>query len=520
MAPSWNGDQSSDAGRLDAEARSFERAQERVGSVVCGKYRLERLLGVGSMAAVYAAKHLRNGGRVAIKILHGELSRNHDLCTRFLHEGYLANRIEHPAIVRVLDDGACEDGTLFLVMELVEGETFEARCSRKGGKLPVVEVVAFLDRLLDVLAAAHDKGIVHRDIKPENVFLTASGEIKLLDFGIAHEAAPSSARTVVGTVLGSPGFMAPEQALGRTAEVDALSDLWSVGAAAFTLLSGKLVHGGETANETLARAALMRAPAISTIAPHVPPALARVIDRALAFDKASRWPSARAMVVALRAPLESVPAPVPTSTRPVSPAPGGEMGAARVSRVSSVPAFVSAMEEDKWRRDLRRRKWPLLIPGVALGVGAIAAALTFPDTPIWWGSAAASGLVNVGDPAAPSEFSALIALPMLDAGAAAASVSPQGWALGTRAWMPTRIQPSQALHAAGATAPPSALVAAPEAGVDDESESNRSSGADADPAQGPETFPFDAGTSGTMNEAKHEAALAGDAGHYSETATW
>ncbi|HEY2514825.1 MAG TPA: protein kinase, partial [Polyangiaceae bacterium] len=144
-------------------------ALARVGTVVREKWRLDRLLGVGGMAAVFAAMH-RNGNRVAIKMLHRDLADVGELRTRFLREGYLANAVEHPGAVSVLDDDATADGTVFLVMELLEGETLERRWERNGRQLPVLEVLSAVDGLLDVLAAAHAKGLVHRDVKPENVF--------------------------------------------------------------------------------------------------------------------------------------------------------------------------------------------------------------------------------------------------------------------------------------------------------------------------------------------------------------
>src|SRR5262249_12850382 len=149
------------------------------------KWRLDRLLGVGGMAAVYEATH-RNKKRVAVKLLHAEFSQNADLRTRFLREGYAANVIEHPGAVSVLDDDVTDAGAAFLVMELLEGETLDQRWERMAGRLPAAEVFGFADQLLDVLAVAHTKGIVHRDIKPENLFVTREGTLKVLDFGIAR----------------------------------------------------------------------------------------------------------------------------------------------------------------------------------------------------------------------------------------------------------------------------------------------------------------------------------------------
>src|SRR5262249_3844394 len=153
---------------MPASSGSLDRrAQHRLGAVLRGKYTLLSVIGVGGMAAVYLGVH-RNGHRVAIKLLHPELSFDDEHRGRFVREGYVANAIDHKGAVRVLDDDIAEDGAAFLVMELLVGETLNARRRRLGGKLPAREVAALGHQLLDVLAVAHDKGIVHRDIKPEN----------------------------------------------------------------------------------------------------------------------------------------------------------------------------------------------------------------------------------------------------------------------------------------------------------------------------------------------------------------
>ena len=274
-------------------------ARSRVGAVLCGKYRLDRLLGIGGMACVYAATHLRNADRVAVKILHRELAIDNGFRARFLREGDAANRVGHPGTVRALDDDVAEDGSLFMVMDLLDGETVHARWKQMGRRLGAREVVNLLCEVLDVLSSAHANGIVHRDLKPENLFLTRDGKVKVLDFGLARPRDGSPAETRTGAVFGTPAFMAPEQALGKTSEVDAQSDVWAVGATAFLLLTGRLVHQAETTEETIALAASLSAAPTGLVDHDVPPVIARVVDRALAFHKADRWPSARAMRDAL-----------------------------------------------------------------------------------------------------------------------------------------------------------------------------------------------------------------------------
>ncbi|HEV3191346.1 MAG TPA: protein kinase [Polyangiaceae bacterium] len=276
------------------------RARSRVGTTLGGKWHLDTLLGVGGMAAVYAATH-RNGSRAAVKLLHPELSVEHLGRKRFLREGRAANAVGHHGTVKVLDDDISEDGSVFLILELLDGESLEERCVRFGGRLPVDEVLWIADQVLDVLAAAHRHKIVHRDLKPDNLFLTRSGSVKVLDFGIARfRDLSASATTQDGATMGTPAFMAPEQARGLWAEVDAQSDLFAIGATMFNLLSGRQVHQGRTANEQVVSAMGVPAPPLSSVVPGIADAVAFVVDRALAFEKAKRWSSARRMQEAVR----------------------------------------------------------------------------------------------------------------------------------------------------------------------------------------------------------------------------
>ena len=278
-----------------------ERAEARIGSLIKDKWRLDRLLGVGGMACVYAATH-RNKKRAAVKMLHREFSTDTAIRERFLREGYLANSVGHRGAVAVDDDDVAEDGTAFIVMELLDGETLEQRWRRKGQRLPVEEVLAVADQVLDTLAAAHEKGVVHRDLKPENLFLTRDGVVKLLDFGIGQlkELKGVPTTTLSGAAMGTPAFMAPEQARGRWEEVDGQTDLWALGATLFTLLTGQYVHEGQTVNETLALAVTQPARSITTLRQDLPAQTASLIDRALAYAKPQRFPDARAMQAAVR----------------------------------------------------------------------------------------------------------------------------------------------------------------------------------------------------------------------------
>jgi eukaryotic-like serine/threonine-protein kinase len=302
------------------------RARARLGTVLQDKWKLDSLLGIGGMAAVYAATH-RNGKRVAVKMLHTEFNHDEEVRTRFLQEGYAANTIQHDGAVSVLDDDLAPDGSAFIVMEMLEGETVEQRWERGGQRLPVADVLWIAEQLLDVLVAAHAKSVVHRDIKPENLFVTKGGAVKVLDFGIAKVFERQHTRqstTRAGMVMGTPAFMAPEQALAHWEEVDGRTDIWAVGATMFMLMSGQHVHEAQSSQEQLILSATAPARSLATVAPGVPRQVVAIVDRALAFDRSGRWPDATAMQAAVRAVLDALARSDPAlSGRRSSAAPPG-----------------------------------------------------------------------------------------------------------------------------------------------------------------------------------------------------
>ena len=287
---------------METSEGDFEAyARTRIGKVLREKYTLEGVIGLGGMAVVYKATH-RNQAEFAVKMLHPELSIRAEVRTRFVREGYAANSVKHPGVVLVVDDDVADDGAAFLVMELLHGLPCDVLLERCGGSLPAPVAIAILYQLLDVLSAAHAKGIVHRDLKPANLFVTPE-RLKVLDFGIARfrDVAANSA-TMSGMVLGTPAFMPPEQAMASSNEIDALTDLWAAGATLFTMLCGRFVHEGENATQIMIKAATQPARSLASVAPHLPPALIKFVDKALASEKRHRWPDAATM----RAELERI----------------------------------------------------------------------------------------------------------------------------------------------------------------------------------------------------------------------
>ena len=283
-----------------------QKAQERVGQVFAKKWNIDRLLDIGGMASVYAATH-RNGNRVAIKVLHQSFAKDGDVTQRFLEEGYVANKVGHTCAVQVLDDDTLDDGTPFIVMELLTGESLESRLKRDH--VLSSSLVLFIgDRVLDVLAAAHDKGIVHRDIKPANIFLTLEGNVKVLDFGLARvrERSLKGSLTRTGMVIGTASYMPPEQARGKRDLIDARTDIWAVGATLWKALTGRHVHQGDTVNERLLAAMSQKAPSIASVMPQLPRPIVLAVDKSLEFQMSDRFEDARAMQWAVRKAYETV----------------------------------------------------------------------------------------------------------------------------------------------------------------------------------------------------------------------
>jgi serine/threonine-protein kinase len=279
-----------------------QKEDRRLNSIIGGKWRVDRVLGTGSMATVYAVTH-RNGVHAALKILHPALCTDAKVCERFLGEGYLTNAVKHPGIVRVLDDGMTDDGCVFLVMDLLEGKTLEILRQESGGKIDVDLTLDIADSLMDTLHAVHSAGIIHRDLKPQNVFICDDGSVKLLDFGVARVRETSGSKSkmsLFGMVLGTPSFMSPEQAIGARDQVDHRADVYSLGATIFTALTGETVHLGPHLQAKLLAAGTVQARSISVVKHDLPPAIANVIDTALRFDKADRWQSVDAFRRALR----------------------------------------------------------------------------------------------------------------------------------------------------------------------------------------------------------------------------
>ena len=279
------------------------------GAILSGKYRVDGFLGEGGMAVVYAVTHLRNTARLAVKVLHADSVLKGHVRARFVREGRVANSVNHPGAVKMLDDGVAEDGSPYLVMEHLTGVSVADLGPRA---IPLGAALNIAYQVLDVLRAAHENGIIHRDIKPANLFVLRDGRVKVLDFGISrlHDGAEPFDSVATGSVMGTPFFMAPEQTRTDTLEIDARTDLFAVGATLFTLISGKYLYTGDDSRQVMIQAATQQARSLDSVAPATPRAVVDLVARAVAYERAARWESAQAMQDAVREVHEALYGPI------------------------------------------------------------------------------------------------------------------------------------------------------------------------------------------------------------------
>ncbi len=275
---------------------------ERIGS-----WRVASLLGAGGMGRVYKAVQPEIGARVAIKVLKREAASDPDLVERFFNEARAVNVIRHDSIVDVIDLGRLPDGAPYIVMEYLEGASLNALL-RRPGRLPLGTFARWMAEALDALAAAHAKGIVHRDLKPDNIFISPTGRVTVLDFGIAKLgdlAGIVGGTTQTGSLLGTPAYMAPEQA--RSQPVDARADLYAAGVILFEGTTGKQPFSAASLYELLDMHVKVAPPSPRSLEPTLPAAVESLILRALAKDPADRFESAAAMKAALLAAVAELP---------------------------------------------------------------------------------------------------------------------------------------------------------------------------------------------------------------------
>ncbi len=284
----------------------FAQVGVRTGDILAGKYRIERVLGVGGMGVVVAAHHIQLDERVAIKFLLPEATLNHEIVARFAREARAAVKIKSEYVARVSDVGALDSGSPYMVMEYLDGSDLSAWV-RQRGALPTEQAVEFILQACEAIADAHGLGIIHRDLKPANLFCIRRSDgllaIKVLDFGISKVTNPNGASleaqmTRTSAVFGSPLYMSPEQMLSSR-DVDARTDIWAMGAILFELLTTRSPFEGETLPEVYARISTQPPPPLQAFRPDAPSGLEAVMLKCLAKDRSQRYLNVAELAVAL-----------------------------------------------------------------------------------------------------------------------------------------------------------------------------------------------------------------------------
>ena len=291
-----------------------------VNTVLDGQYQMEALLGKGGMGAVYRARHILLGDRVAIKVLPPEVRTNAEWLRRFRREGQAARRFRHPNAVTVYDLRTSADGTIYMVMEYVEGHTLDAEL-KKRGSFTARDAFEILTPIMSVLDTAHSMGVVHRDLKPENIMIgNPSGNggpvVKLLDLGIAKmreiagvDSGGNTALTMAGQVLGTPYYMSPEQwgeiPRDENLEIDGRADIYSLGLVFYELILGRRCYSGNTLNELRREHVSATPKPLHEVVTSVPMGFSNAIQKATAKDRADRQPTTAVLASELKAGLET-----------------------------------------------------------------------------------------------------------------------------------------------------------------------------------------------------------------------
>ncbi|MCK5796330.1 MAG: serine/threonine protein kinase, partial [Deltaproteobacteria bacterium] len=293
-----------------------QESAQLVGQILADTYRVERLLGGGGMGAVYEASHLRLRRHFAVKVLFAEVAANEEALLRFQREAQITSGLGHPNIVEVIDFNHTPDGAPYLVMELLEGRDLEAVLAREV-QLPLERAMKIFGQVGAALLAAHGQGIIHRDLKPSNVFLCdvagRNDVVKIVDFGISKVLGSKSAVTRTQATMGTPGYMSPEQAEGRAAEVDVRTDVFALGTMLFEMLAGRTPFDGETIPTMLYKIVHVAPPALRSFRADLSPAVAAVVHRAMEKKPEDRFQTVNEMLASLGEALAGTSAALPAS---------------------------------------------------------------------------------------------------------------------------------------------------------------------------------------------------------------
>jgi serine/threonine-protein kinase len=383
-----------------------------VDTVLDGQYQMEAMLGKGGMGAVYRARHILLGDRVAIKVLPPEVNNNAEWLRRFRREGQAARRFRHPNAVTVYDLRTAGDGTIYMVMEYVEGHTLDAEI-KKRGRFTAKEALEIMTPIMSVLDTAHSMGVVHRDLKPENIMVGKPGSdgvpvIKLLDLGIAKisdiagvESGGNTALTMAGQVLGTPYYMSPEQwgeiPRDGNVEIDGRADIYSLGLVFYEMIAGRRCYSGTTLHELRREHVATKPVPLREVSADVPVGFSDAIARATAKDRGDRQATAGQLAAELRAGLQTAaagPSVIPGSLNETVAVPGSlktnsDTNAPTVITVDAMPTVAPPVGTNPPVRVDTPAPPPVITPlpdngvsAVAVGEsGAMASVVTVPRVP-------------------------------------------------------------------------------------------------------------------------------------------
>ncbi len=340
---------------IDAAVQAASAEDSLIGLALDNKYRIVRVIGRGGMGVVYEAEHTTLGKRVAIKLMLEKYTGDSEAVARFSREALAASRIGNPHIIDVMDIGTAPDGRSFVVMELLSGAPL-SKIIEDHGPMPPQRAISIMRQVLKAVGAAHAKGIVHRDLKPDNIFLldhdSSADFVKLLDFGISKMIDPdlqvaATKLTTTGVVMGTPLYMAPEQAMG--VDIDHLADVYACGVIMYELLAGRPPFDGATYAVLVAKLLTSEPQLLAEIRPGLSPKLVAAVHRALEKDPQKRFQSADLFSAAL---------PMPNSASAVELATTQASG----GRARAMPRAAG-----------HRRRWPVLAASVAMLAGVATA---------------------------------------------------------------------------------------------------------------------------------------------------
>ncbi|MBU1240159.1 serine/threonine protein kinase [Myxococcota bacterium] len=285
-----------------------------------GNYEIVSRIGSGAMGMVFEGVHPQIGKRVAIKVLAPHLTHVKSITHRFIQEAKTINKIEHPNIIEIYDFGELDDGRYYYSMELLQGETLSELM--KNRNISLDEILEIAEEVCDALEAVHEQGIIHRDLKPGNIFLAKKGRktfVKVLDFGVAkllEPGAESEYETSAGSVLGTPVYMAPEQAMGKISEINSAADIYSVAVIVYRMLSGHLPVYGKNIGEIISKHITADVVPLTTINPLIPQAVSDAVLKGVAKEPGERYPTAWAFFQALKEVTSGIPGDTIFNLRP------------------------------------------------------------------------------------------------------------------------------------------------------------------------------------------------------------